>query len=224
MEESFSSEHGGELFSNSLEHFLDGGGVSEESDGHFESFGGDVANGGLDVVGDPFDEVGRVLVLDVQHLFVDFLGGHSSSEEGGGGEISSVSGVSGAHHVLGVEHLLGEFGDGQSSVLLGSSGSEGCESNHEEVETGEGDQVDSQLSQVGVQLTGESEAAGDSGHGGRHQVVQVSISGGGQFQGSETDVVEGFVVNDHALVGVLDQLMDGESGVVRFNDGIGHFG
>jgi hypothetical protein len=32
-----------------------------------------------------------------------------------------VSGVGGAHHVLSVEHLLGEFGDGKSSVLLRAS-------------------------------------------------------------------------------------------------------
>ncbi len=55
-------------------------------------------------------------------------------------------------------------------------------------------------------------------------MVQVSVGGGGQFQSSEADVVEGFVVNDHALVGVFDQLMDGEGGVVRFDDGVGDFG
>ena len=59
-----------------------------------------------------------------------------------------MTGISGAHHVLGIEHLLGEFGDGKGSVLLGSTGSEGCETNHEEVETGEGDQVDSKLSKI----------------------------------------------------------------------------
>jgi len=45
VEESFSSEHGSELFSNSLEHFLDGGGVTKEGNGHFESFRGDITNG-----------------------------------------------------------------------------------------------------------------------------------------------------------------------------------
>jgi hypothetical protein len=80
VEESFSSEHRGELFSNSFEHFLDGGGVSEESDGHFESFRGDITDGWFDVIGDPFNEIRRVFVLDVKHLFVNFFGGHSSSE------------------------------------------------------------------------------------------------------------------------------------------------
>jgi len=212
VEEGLSSEHGGELLSDTLEHLLDGGGVSEEGDGHLESLGGDIANGGLDVVGDPLNEVRRVLVLDVEHLLIDLLGGHTSSEEGGGSEVSSVSGVRSAHHVLGIEHLLGELGDGESSVLLGASGGEGGESSHEEVETGEGDEVNGELSEVGVELTGESEAAGDTGESGGNQVVKITIGWGGELEGSEADIVEGLVINAHNLIGVLNKLMDGESG------------
>jgi hypothetical protein len=142
VEESFSSEHGGELFSNSLEHFLDGGGVTHESNSHFQSFGGDITNGWFDVIGDPFNEVRRVFVLDVEHLFIDFFGGHSSSEKSGSGKISSVSGISSAHHVFGIEHLLGKFWDSEGSVLLGSSGGKGGESNHEEVKSGERNKID----------------------------------------------------------------------------------
>jgi len=73
-----------------------------------------------------------------------------------------VSWIGGAHHVLGVEHLLGQFGDGQSSVLLRSSGGQWGETDHEEMESWEGDQVDGQFSQIGVQLSWESETTGDS--------------------------------------------------------------
>merc|ERR1712172_341944 len=53
VEESLSSEHGGELLTDSLEHLLDGGGVTEEGNSHLESLWWDIANGGLDVVWDP---------------------------------------------------------------------------------------------------------------------------------------------------------------------------
>jgi hypothetical protein len=84
VEESLSSKHGSELFSNTLEHFLDGSGVTKEGNSHFESLGGNITNGRFNVVGNPFDEVRRVLVLNVQHLFINFFGRHSSSKEGRG--------------------------------------------------------------------------------------------------------------------------------------------
>merc|ERR1712005_97725 len=102
--------------------------------------GGDVANRGLDVVGDPLHKVGGVLVLDVEHLLVDLLGGHAATEEGGASEVATVTRIGGTHHVLGIEHLLGELGNSERTVLLGSTGGQWSEAGEEEVETGEWDE------------------------------------------------------------------------------------
>jgi len=39
-------------------------------------------------------------------------------------------------------------------------------------------------------------------------MVEITISWGGELEGSEADIIKGLVVNNHALIGVLDQLMD----------------
>merc|ERR1719373_649581 len=206
MEESLSSEHGSELLGDSLEELLDGGGVADEGGGHLETSGGNVADSGLDIVGDPLHEVGGVLVLDSENLLVNLLHGHPAPEDGGDSEISAVPGVAGRHHVLGVEHLLGQLGHGESSVLLGATGCQGGEPGHEEVKPGEGDHVDRQLPEVSIELAGEPEAGGHTGHGEGHQVVQVSVGRGGELKGPEADVVESLVVDTVGLVSVLDQL------------------
>ena len=73
MQESLTTEHSSELLGDALEQLLDGGAVSDEGGGHLETTWWDVTDGGLDVVGDPFNEVAAVLVLDIQHLLINLL-------------------------------------------------------------------------------------------------------------------------------------------------------
>ena len=100
MKESLAAEHESELLRDTLEHLLNGSGVADEGGGHLESLGRDIANSGLDVVGDPLNEVAAVLVLDVEHLLVNFLGGHAATEHGSCGEVATMARISGRHHVL----------------------------------------------------------------------------------------------------------------------------
>jgi hypothetical protein len=212
------------LFTDAFEHFLDGGGVTKEGNCHFQTFRRNVANGRFDVVGDPFNEIWWVLVLNVQHLLVNFLGGHATTEECGGSKVTSVSGVGSAHHVLSVEHLLGELGDGESTILLRTTGGKRSETSHEEMETWEGDQVDGELSQVRVELTWESEAASDTWDGGRDEMVEITVCWGGELEGSEANIIKSFVINAHNFIGVFDELMDWEGSIIRLNDCVRHLG
>ena len=166
MQESLATEHSSELFAHTLEQLLDGRRVANESGAHLQTSWRDIANGGLHVVGDPFNEVRGVLVLYVQHLLVHFFHGHAATENGGYGQITAVAGIACGHHVLGIEHLLGELGHGQCTVLLRATRCQWGEAGHEKVETRKRHHVDGQLSQISVQLTWKSEASGHSRHGG----------------------------------------------------------
>jgi hypothetical protein len=136
--------------------------------------------GHLNVVGDPLDELVRVLGLHTVDVVLNLLHGDLSSPVSGDlfgyqashqephhrsasaftdthGQVPSRPGVGGGHQGLGVEQLLSQLRNGQTPVLLGSPGSQRSETGHEEMETGERNHVDGELPQVGVQGTGELE-------------------------------------------------------------------
>jgi len=224
MQESLATEHGRELVTDTLEELLDGGGVSDEGGRHLEATGGNGAQSGLDVVGDPLNEVALVLVLDVAHLVLNLLHGDLTAEESGAGEVTAVTEVGSSHHVLGVEHLLGQLGNADLAVLAAATAGQRGEADHEEVQTGEGNHVDGELAEIGVELTGETEGGGHTGHDGGDKVVEVTVRGLGELEGTHADIVQSLVIDTEGLIGVLNKLVNGESGVVGLNNGVGDLG
>jgi hypothetical protein len=51
-------------------------------------------------------------------------------------------------------------------------------------------------------------------------VVKITIGGGSELEGSETDIIESFIVDTHDFVSVLNQLMDRQCGVIWLYDSI----
>ncbi len=58
-----------------------------------------------------------------------------------------------------------------------------------------------------VSGTREAQAAGDARHDRRDEVVEVAKGWSGELQGAETDVIQRLIVENHALVRILHQLM-----------------
>lgn len=51
-------------------------------------------------------------------------------------------------------------------------------------------------------------------------MVQVIVGRGGQLESAEADVVQRLVINAEGLVGVLNELVDGEGGIVGLNNSV----
>lgn len=68
----------------------------------------------------------------------------------------------------------------------------------------EWNQVSGNFTQIRVKLTWEAERASHSSHGCRNEMVQVAECWLSKLECTETNVVESLVVQDDALIGVLN--------------------
>merc|ERR1719321_1314153 len=137
-----------------------------------------------------------------------------------GSEITAMTWISGAHHVLCVEHLLGQFWNCEGPVLLGTTGGERREAHHEEVQPREWNEIDREFAQISIELTREAKACCHTAHSCTHEVVQVTICRRCQLQGPEANVIKCLVVEQHALVSIFHQLMEREHCVVWLYDSV----
>ena len=87
-----------------------------------------------------------------------------------------------------------------------------------EMDTGVGDQVSLELSEINVEGTIETERSGDSGDDLGNQTVEVGVSGALDVKVAAADVVHSLVVNSKAAVGVLKHGVGRQNGVVGLKE------
>lgn len=85
-------------------------------------------------------------------------------------------------------------------------------------------QVGLELGNIHVQGTVKAERSGQGRDDLSNQTVQVGIGGALNVQGATADVIHSFVVEHHGNVGVFEERVGGQHGVVGFDNGRGNLG
>jgi len=232
MDEGTLGVHQIELVIDTGEHLGDGGGVGDHADGTLhlsqvssgDDGGGLVVDSALESGGAPVDELDGTLGLDGGDGSVDILGDDISAVHQAAGHVLSVTGVALGHHGGGLESGVGDLGHGQLLVVGLLGGDDGSPRAQHEVDTGVGHQVGLELSDIDVQGTIEPQRGGQGGDGLGQQPVQVGVGGTLNVQVATADIVDGLVVQHDGNIGVLQQRVGGQHGVVGLNNGGGDLG
>ena len=211
----------------SWEDFGNGGWVGDHADCSHDlgevtsrdNGGGLVVDSDLEASGTPVNELDGSLGLDGGNGSIDVLGDNVTSVEHGAGHVLSVSWVALGHHVGWFEWRVGDFSNWELFVIGLFSWDDGGVWGQHEVNSWVGHQVGLEFSDVDVQGTVESQRGSQRGNDLGNQSVEVGVGGSFNVQVSSADVVDGFVVQHHADISVLQQRMGGEDWVVGLNNG-----
>ena len=224
--------HQVELVIDAGEDFGDGGGVGNHADGALdlgEVTAGDdggrlVVDTALEAGGAPVDELDGALGLDGGDGGVDVLGDNITAEHEAAGHVLTVAGVALGEHGGGFEGGVGDFSNGELFVVGLFGGDDGSVGSQDEVDTGIGDQVGLEFGDVDVEGTVEAERGGEGGDDLTDQTVEVGVGGAFDVEVTTAKVIDSFVVEHGSNVGVFEESVGGEDGVVGFDDGGGDLG
>ena len=229
MNEGTLGVHKIELVIDSGEDLSDGSGVGDHADGAHNLGEITTGNNGRGLVVDtaleasraPVNELDGSLGLDGGNGGVDVLGDDVTSVHKAASHVLSVTGVALSHHGGGLEGGVGDLGNGELLVVGLLGGDDGSVGGQHEVDSGVGNQVGLEFSDVDVEGTIETEGGGQGGDNLSDESVKVGVGGSLDVKVTAADVVNGLVVEHDGDVGVLEEGVSGEDGVVRLNNGGG---
>ena len=226
MDEGSLGVHEIELVVNSGEDLSDGSGVGDHADGSHDLGEITTGNDGRRLVVDtaleagraPVDELDGSLGLDGGDSGVDILGDDITSEHEAAGHVLAVSGIALSHHGGGLEGGVGDLSDGELLVVSLLGRDDGGIRGEHEVDSGVGDEVGLELSNIDVEGTVESEGGSQGGDNLSNESVQVGVGGSLDIEVSSADIIDGLVVEHNGDIGVLEEGVGREDGVVGLNN------
>jgi len=218
-----------ELVVNAGEDLSDGSGVGDHADGAhnlgeittWDNSWWLVVDTALEASWAPVDELDGSLGLDGGNGGVDVLWHNITSVHEAAGHVLAVTWVALGHHGGWLEGGVGDLGNGELLVvgLLGRD-DWGVGGQHE-VDTWVWHQVGLELSDIDVEGTVESEGGSEGGDNLGNESVQVGVGWALDIEVAAADIVDGLVVEHDGNIGVLEEGVGGEHGVVWLNDGGG---
>eukprot|EP00343_Euplotes_focardii_P008112 CAMPEP_0205819214 /NCGR_PEP_ID=MMETSP0206-20130828/1483_1 /ASSEMBLY_ACC=CAM_ASM_000279 /TAXON_ID=36767 /ORGANISM="Euplotes focardii, Strain TN1" /LENGTH=491 /DNA_ID=CAMNT_0053112525 /DNA_START=126 /DNA_END=1602 /DNA_ORIENTATION=+ len=219
--------HQVELVVDAGEDLSDGGRVGDHADGALDlgevTAGHDgrglVVDTALEAGGAPVDELDGALGLDGGDGGVDVLGDDVTAVHEAAGHVLTVAGVALGEHGGGLEGGVGDLRDGQLLVVGLLRGDDRGEGGEHEVDTRVRHQVRLELGDVNVEGTVEAEGRGEGRHDLADETVQVGVGRALDVQVAAAEVVDGLVVQHGGDVGVLEERVSRQDGVVGLDDG-----
>jgi len=232
MNESSLGVHKIEFVIDSGEDFSDSGGVRDHADsshnlGEITSWDNSwwlIVDTTFETSWAPVNELNGSLGLDGGNGSVDVLGDNITSVHHAAGHVFTVSGVAFGHHGGGLESGVGDLGDGELLVVSFLGRDDGGVGGKHEMNTGIGDEVGLELGDIDVESTVEPEGGSQRGDDLGDEPVQVGVGGSLDVEGPPADIVDGFVVKHDSDIGVLEEGVGREDGVVGLDDGGGDLG
>ena len=167
----------------------------------------------------PVDELDRALGLDRGDGRVHVLGDDVSAVHHAAGHVLAVAGVALRHHRGGLEGGVRDFGDRELLVVGLLGGDDGRVAREHEVDTRVRHEVRLELGDVDVERAVEAQGGRERGDDLRGESVEVRVGGALDVEVAARDVVDRLVVEHDGDVGVLEEGVRREHGVVGLDDG-----
>ena len=212
--------------------FGNGGGVGDHADGaldfgqitSWDDSGGLVVDATFETSGAPVHELDGTFGLDGGDGGVDVFGDDITTVHEAAGHVFAVTRVTFGHGGGGFKCTVGDFGHRQLFVVGFFGTDDGRERGKHKVNAWVRHQIGLELRNIDVECTIETKGGGQRRNDLGDQTIQVGVGGALNVQRTTADVVDGFVVEHDGDVGVLQEGVGGQDGVVGFNNSGGDLG